>query len=173
MCDDLLVKTNLGGAFPMSLMRVHAQDHTMKRVAFRKGDWKEQENETMLSRTSCYTIIIIIIIFFKGWYNILAKIKLKIWHEIKGFLWNKILKVTFISLFSLVQLIKLHFCIQEFHGKMATLNWLSFWFLELFSSPQSITHASLFAHMDFSRLMAISTRALRLYSCSVCWKGCC
>jgi hypothetical protein len=139
----------MDSAFPMSLMRVRAQDHTMRRVAFRKDDWKEQENETMLSCNTCYTsviIIIIIIIFFKEWYNILAKIKLKIWHEIRGVLWNKILKVTFISFFSIVQLIKLHFCIHEFHGKMATLNWLSFLLPKIFSLPQSITLASFLAH---------------------------
>jgi hypothetical protein len=61
-------------------MRVRAQEHTMRRVAFRKDDQKEQENGTMLSCSNFYTsiVIIIIIIFLKGWYNILAKNKLKI-----------------------------------------------------------------------------------------------
>jgi hypothetical protein len=111
------------------------KSNTMRRVVFWKDDWKEQENEIMLSCNSCYTfviIIIIIIIFFKEWYNILAKIKLKIWHEIRGVLWNKILKVTFISFFSLVQLIKLHFCIHEFHGKMAILKLAVFLITETF-----------------------------------------
>jgi len=131
-----LLKRKPGSSFPISLMRVRAQDHTMKRVAVRKGDWKEQENETMWSCNSCYTsiiiivvvviIIIIIIIFLKGWYNILAKIKLKIWHEIRVVLWDQILKVTFISFFSLVQLMKLHFLHtwvswQNGHSKLAVL----------------------------------------------------
>jgi hypothetical protein len=151
-----LLKRKPGSSFPMSLMRVRAQDHTMKRVAVRKGDWKEQENETMLSCNGCYTsiivvvviiiIIIIIIIFFKGWYNILAKIKLKTWHEIRGVLWDQILKVTSTSFFSLVQLIKLHFMHtwvswQNGHSKLAV-----FFYYRNFSHHLKALHLQAFLH---------------------------